>query len=61
MTAWIVVCVLGVVGVVVATLVVDKVLEWNDRRRYGDQCTTYHRCPECAAEPPSNLDRWDRR
>lgn len=60
MTVWIVICVLGVLGVVAATLVVDEVLRWNDRRRYGDECTTYHRCPECRAEPPSRLDRWDR-
>jgi hypothetical protein len=60
MTVWIVVCVLGVLGVVAATLLVDAVMEWNHRRRYGDMCTRYRPCPECRHdEPPSNLDRRD--
>ena len=60
MTAWIAIAVAGVLGVLVAILLIDAALEWNDRRRYGDECTAYRRCPECAAEPPSRLDRWDR-
>lgn len=38
-------------------LAVDAWMEWRDRRRWGEECTAYNRCPEC--EPPSNLDRWD--
>jgi hypothetical protein len=59
MTVWIVIAVAGVLGVLVAILLIDAALEWNDRRRYGDACTAYNRCAECAAEPPSRLDRWD--
>jgi hypothetical protein len=59
MTVWIVIAVAGVIGVLVATFMIDAALEWRDRRRYGDECTAYNRCPECRAEPPSRLDRWD--
>lgn len=35
-------------------------LEWRDRNREAGDCTRYNPCPECQAEPPSQLDRWDR-